>query len=289
MIRISSVERLQSQLQEYAGRDTGFVPTMGALHEGHLALVEESCRRCGLTVVSIFVNPTQFNNPDDLEKYPRDLEGDMKLLERVMREDDILFTPTYDDLYSRETPADIKLGELEKVMEGRFRPGHFMGVVRVVKLLFEAVKPGKAFFGQKDFQQLTIIREMTRQLNLPVEIVSCPIVREANGLAMSSRNRRLTPQLREKASVIYSTLKQFSIISNMDDLATLEARISSVIDATPGFKTEYFDLVDDRSLQSVKVETALNPELKYYGCIAVFAGEVRLIYNIELSFQIIKG
>ncbi|MEE4115096.1 MAG: pantoate--beta-alanine ligase [Marinilabiliaceae bacterium] len=267
----------------------GFVPTMGALHQGHLSLVEKSISECDRTVISIFVNPTQFNDRRDLERYPRNLEQDLSLLEPLLDPDDIVFTPEYSDLYRDEKSFELDLEGLDKVMEGKYRSGHFEGVVRVVKLLFEAVRPGKAYFGQKDFQQLTIIRTMVRKLGMAIDIVSCPVLREPNGLAMSSRNERLAPDQRSAASVIYRTLKENSRLHSPSQLSMAEKIISDTINSTPGFTVEYFDVVDNVNLRKVSPGSLLSPDRQYFGCIAVYAGEIRLIDNVEFSFQLLKG
>ena len=184
----------------------GFVPTMGALHQGHLSLVEKSLLNNDLTIVSIFVNPTQFNNPEDLKKYPRNLESDIDKLQTV-GEDIIVYAPTVDDIYEGNTVSkSFNFDGLENQMEGKFRPGHFEGVGTIVKRLFEIVKPTHAYFGEKDFQQLQIIKKLVEKENFPITIVGCPILREVNGLAMSSRNERLSPNERNAAAIIYHTL-----------------------------------------------------------------------------------
>jgi pantoate--beta-alanine ligase len=286
---LDSIYSLREHLDKEAGGLLGFVPTMGALHEGHLSLVRESCRKSALTVVSIFVNPTQFNKPEDLKKYPRNIQHDMTLLEDILSDRDILFIPSYDDLYSREKEFSLDLDGLDRVMEGRHRPGHFEGVVRVVKLLFEVVQPDLAFFGQKDFQQLTIIKKMVDKLKMNITIIACPILRESHGLAMSSRNERLDPGIREKAKIIYSTLKRHSNINSLSEILSLEQRIISEINESGNFQTEYFEIVDNVSLAKLTPGSELSHKRKYYGCIAVFADKIRLIDNIEFSFEFIKG
>lgn len=269
-----------------SGKSVGFVPTMGALHQGHISLVKASRERCDITVVSIFVNPVQFNNAADLEKYPRTPEKDIDLLMTVMGEDDILFMPDENEIYNNEVVPSVNLRGLDTVMEGRFRPGHFEGVVRVVKILFDIVQPDMAFFGQKDFQQVAVVKEMARQIHPGVLIERCPILREADGLAMSSRNIRLTEETRMRASVIYNTLKEFSVLKPGDTIESVTRSVISRIDSTPGFKTEYFEIVDDVELKSlVSIEDA-NPARSYFGCIALFAGEVRLIDNMQFSFPV---
>ncbi len=285
---LETVNDLQLHLKQESIGTLGFVPTMGALHEGHLSLIRRSCQENDTCVVSIFVNPTQFNDPADLEKYPRDIGKDIALLEDIMQEKDILFIPGYEDLYSREKEFDLDLEGIDRVMEGKHRPGHFQGVVRVVKLLFEAVRPNKAYFGQKDFQQLTIIKKMVEKLRLNIDIIECHILREPNGLAMSSRNERLPADIREKAKIIHSTLSLYNNISQQAEIPLTEKKIISEINKTGNFKTEYFEIVDNVSLKRVSASSSLDPKLRYFGCIAVFAGEIRLIDNIEFCFQFLK-
>lgn len=286
---IRSVELLKEHLNNANPVLLGFVPTMGALHMGHISLVEKSRSECDITIVSIFVNPTQFNNKEDLIKYPRNLESDLLLLNDCLSDKDIVFTPEFEDLYSRESNFDIDLGGLESVMEGLHRPGHFEGVIRVVKLLFEAVNPHKAYFGQKDFQQLTIVRRMVKQLGMSIEIVSCPILRESNGLAMSSRNERLSKDIRSKASIIYSSLNRYSVVDRALNIKDIEASVTNSINSVEGFSIEYFEIVDELSLRKLESLAEISPQLKYYGCIAVFADGIRLIDNVMFSFQILKG
>lgn len=285
---LETVSDLQLNLKKENTGTLGFVPTMGALHQGHLSLIRRSCQENDTCVVSIFVNPTQFNDPTDLEKYPRDIGKDIALLEGIMQEEDILFIPGYEDLYSREKEFDLDLEGIDRVMEGKHRPGHFQGVVRVVKLLFEVVGPDKAYFGQKDFQQLTIIKKMVEKLRLNIDIVDCQILREPNGLAMSSRNERLPANIREEAKIIHSTLSLYKNISKQAEIPLIEKKIISEINKTGNFKTEYFEIVDNVSLKRVTASSNLDPQLRYFACIAVFAGEVRLIDNIEFCFQFLK-
>jgi pantoate--beta-alanine ligase len=253
----------------------GFVPTMGALHQGHLSLVESASKHCDEVVVSIFVNPNQFNDPGDLERYPRDLEKDMGLLENTACE--LLFAPAVEEVYPESDQRVFDFGELDKVMEGEHRPGHFNGVAQVVSRLFEMVKPDKAFFGQKDFQQLAIVREMERQLNLGIEIVACPIVRESDGLAMSSRNTLLTKKHRKSAPLIAKTLKESCNFVPFKDIAEVKEYVISNINGDENLEVEYFDIVDGNTLKTVD-SWADSPYI--VGCIAVFAGKIRLIDNI---------
>ncbi len=253
----------------------GFVPTMGALHEGHLSLVEEARKQSDCVVVSIFVNPTQFNNPDDLKTYPRDMEKDVKMLEKLSVE--LIFAPTVKEMYPEEDKRQFDFGMLDKVMEGRFRPGHFNGVAQVVSKLFDFVKPDKAFFGEKDFQQLAIIRRLVKDLEMPVEVVGCPIVREPDGLAMSSRNLLLTPEMRKNAPVIAKTLFESVNFATGKTVKETVDMVVSTINDSGKLEVEYFEIVDGNTLQEVD-----NWDDSDYivGCIAVFAGKVRLIDNV---------
>ena len=205
---VSTRKDLRNKIDRWKneGKVIGFVPTMGALHKGHLSLVKEARKQSDVVVVSIFVNPTQFNNPDDLKTYPRDLDKDVKMLEELDVE--LIFAPTVKEMYPEEDTRQFDFGNLDKVMEGKYRPGHFNGVAQVVSKLFDQVTPDKAFFGEKDFQQLAIIRRLVKDLKMPVDVVGCPIVREPDGLAMSSRNMLLTPEMRKNAPVIAETLSE---------------------------------------------------------------------------------
>ncbi|NPA37765.1 MAG: pantoate--beta-alanine ligase [Chlorobi bacterium] len=258
-----------------AGLTVGFVPTMGALHDGHLSLVEEARKDSDFVVVSIFVNPTQFNNPEDLETYPRDLDKDIKLLEKYSVE--VVFAPSVEEMYPEEDTRHFDFGQLDKVMEGKYRPGHFNGVAQVVSKLFDYVKPDKAFFGEKDFQQLAIIRRLVKDLGMGVEVVGCPIVREPDGLAMSSRNQLLTPEMRKNAPVIAKTLFDSLNFAAGKTVKQTRDAVVNRINETNMLKVEYFDIVDGDTLQTVE-----NWDDSDYivGCIAVFAGKVRLIDNV---------
>jgi pantoate--beta-alanine ligase len=258
------------------GNTIGFVPTMGALHEGHLTLVRQCALENDICVVSIFVNPTQFNNKEDLEKYPRTLVADAELL--VETGCKFIFAPTENEIYPEPDVRIFDFAELDKVMEGRFRPGHFNGVAQVVSKLFDIVKPDRAYFGEKDFQQLAIIRELVRQYHIPVEIIGCPIVREADGLAMSSRNMRLSVQEREKAVLISDTLLKSRTFVGQKKIADLKKWVIDRINDEPLLEVEYFDIVDASSLQSVRDWTDSSGII---GCIAVYCGDVRLIDNIR--------
>lgn len=263
--------------QKAAGKAVGFVPTMGALHEGHLSLMRKAKAENDLLAVSIFVNPVQFNNPDDLKKYPRDVEGDKKLLEKVGC--DVLFLPAEEEMYPEPVTKTYDFGALATVMEGVFRPGHFNGVAIVVHKLFDIVQPDSAYFGEKDFQQLAIIKKLVEMEHLPVKIVPCPIVREEDGLALSSRNVRLTPAQRKNAPFIYQMLQEAK--RRRKDLCAMPLRqmIINHFDANENFRLEYFEIVDDRNLQPIE---NWNDSVGTVACIAVWMGEVRLIDNIRI-------
>lgn len=275
---IHTVSGLEEALQQVRrqGESIGFVPTMGALHEGHATLVRQSVAENDFTVVSLFVNPTQFNNPEDLRLYPRTPERDHRLLERLGA--NLLFTPSVEEIYPEPDRRVFDFGLLDKVMEGRFRPGHFNGVAQVVSKLFRFVQPDKAYFGEKDFQQLVIVREMVRQLQLPVEIVGVPIVREPSGLAMSSRNARLSAQERENAAQIYRVLHDSLALKEACAPVKLAEWVAGEINKVPGLRVEYYEIVDGYSLQPVSSWEELGRPV---GCIAVFCGAVRLIDHIS--------
>lgn len=256
--------------------DVGFVPTMGALHSGHISLVEQARSSCKVVVVSIFVNPTQFNDKSDLKHYPRTPESDIKLLEAAGV--DILYMPTsIEEVYPTSDRAQFNFGAIEEVMEGATRPGHFNGVAQVVSRLFDIVKPAKAFFGAKDFQQVAIVKAMVSQMDYPVEIVECPIVRGEDGLALSSRNELLSPEHRNVAPTIYSALSkgvEYSLHHSPSEVkqSVVESINSELLEVI------YFDIVDSESMQSV---ASWSDSSSIQGCIAVRAGAVRLIDNIK--------
>ena len=257
----------------------GFVPTMGALHEGHLRLIRRSVSENGFTACSIFVNPIQFNNPEDLAKYPRTLEKDKEMVEGAGC--DLLFAPSVGEMYPGGEKPEVKVdfGMLDKVMEGKFRPGHFQGVAVVVKRLFEIIEPGKAYFGKKDFQQLAIISQMVHSLKLPVEIVPCETVREPDGLAMSSRNTRLTPAERAIAPHIYEVLQLVKEKRGGMSVRELELWATKKINEKPELRVEYFEICNRKTL--LPLHDWNEPE-GAVACTAVFLDEVRLIDNIEL-------
>ena len=263
----------------------GFVPTMGALHQGHLSLVNEAKKLCRHVAVSIFVNPTQFNDPADLNNYPRTPDEDIALLSTILGDNDFVFLPSVKEIYPVEDKRIFHFGNIEKVMEGPNRPGHFNGVAQVVSTLFEIVNPDYAFFGQKDFQQVAVIKELVKQLYSPVKIISCPIIRESDGLAMSSRNRRLLPEHRKRAGDIYKALLHAAEMAASGDITAIKKYVTEKINAIPGFKVEYFEIVESLTLTPVNNIKDIRPDCQYFGCIALYAGKIRLIDNIELRLQ----
>ena len=248
---------------------------MGALHAGHLSLVRRALSECDRCIVSVFVNPTQFNDPRDLETYPRTLEADSTLLASVGAS--ALFAPEVSTIYPKEDTRTFDVGAVAEVMEGRYRPGHFNGVMQVVSRLFDIVRPDCAYFGEKDFQQIAVIRAMVRLIGSPVEIIACPIVREADGLALSSRNVRLSAEERREAPQIYRILSESrSWAKEMSPQQVIE-RVTEQINAVPHLRVEYFEIVDTDSLQPI---ASWSDSPAPHGCITVFCGEVRLIDNI---------
>lgn len=266
-------------LRRKQGLKVGFVPTMGALHEGHLDLVRRSLRENGVTACSIFVNPTQFNNPDDLANYPRTLAHDVRLLEETGCS--VLFTPAVAEMYPEEEgpPVEVEFGLLDKVMEGRFRPGHFRGVVTVVKKFFDITEPDRAYFGKKDYQQLAVIRHMVSRLGLPVEIVPCETVREPDGLAMSSRNMRLTIAERQSAPVICRVLRKVKEKVGKVPVSELKEWAVKKMEETPGLRVEYFEIGDRDTLLPIDRWAHKDRAVAF---VAAFLGDVRLIDNLEL-------
>ncbi len=263
-----------------AGKSVGFVPTMGALHLGHLSLVKQATAHCDVVVVSIFINPTQFDNPEDLRNYPRTLDNDIALLESLKLKL-LVFAPNASELYGNKVEAEKFIFDgLENEMEGKFREGHFNGVGTVVKKLFEIVQPDMAFFGEKDYQQLQIIKKLAQKHSLPVEVIGCPIDREITGLARSSRNERLTPEVRNEASFIFDTLKKVKEKFGTDSAKNINNWVREQFEAHPVLKLEYFEIADIVSLKSAEEK---KDGVSYRAFIAAFAGNVRLIDNIALN------
>ncbi len=280
---LSTVSELKKEIRKTALSPVGFVPTMGALHDGHLSLVAAASASCPLVVVSIYVNPTQFNDKNDLISYPRTPDTDLKLLQSVLRETDIVFTPDDKEIYPEKDDRIFHFGNLNRVMEALHRPGHFNGVAQVVSKLFEIVEPDTAFFGMKDFQQLAVIKELVRQTGNKVKITGCPIIRESDGLAMSSRNQLLEHEIRKNAPVIFRTITAASDMIKSHDIAELKAFVTNSINSVPGFKVEYYEIVDDTELIPVNFKSELKSGTKYFGCIAVKAGYIRVIDNVEIG------
>jgi len=279
----STVKEVREHYRICVLRHPGFVPTMGALHEGHLSLVETAVKNCRMVAVSIFVNPTQFNDPEDLRRYPRTLDADLQMLSPLLRENDFVFAPHTEEIYPEPDSRMFDFGELERVMEGVHRPGHFNGVAQVISRLFDILRPSVAFFGQKDFQQLTIIRELARRDYPDTEIVSCPIIRENNGLAMSSRNKLLLPLNRERAGEIYRTLIAATAMITDFEPDDIREFVIDRINMIPDFRLEYFEIVEEGTLAPLLSREQMSPEKHYYACIALYAGDVRLIDNIEVG------
>lgn len=264
------------------GLVVGLVPTMGALHEGHLSLVKNALEQSDQVIVSIFVNPTQFDNPDDLDKYPRNLEKDLELL-KSSGADIWVFSPDPHEMYGEAISSEhFEFGGLEKVMEGKFRTGHFDGVGTIVKRLFEVVQPDKAFFGEKDYQQLQIIKKLVEITKLPVEIVPCPILREDSGLARSSRNERLSGQTRENAAFIYETLQNARDLFGTKSAKYISDWVEEEFQKNPALKLEYFEIANADTLQKIK-EKEKEKGNNYRAFIAVYADDIRLIDNIALN------
>ena len=275
---IQTIQELRTELDALRkeGKTIGLVPTMGALHAGHASLVKRAVAENDVVVVSDFVNPTQFNDKNDLLKYPRTLDADCKLLEECGAS--FVFAPSVEEIYPEPDTRQFSYAPLDTVMEGKFRPGHFNGVCLIVSKLFLIVEPTRAYFGEKDFQQLAIIREMVRKYPFNLEIVGCPIVREADGLALSSRNARLSDEQRIQALQISKTLFASVEYAQTHTLAETKAFVESAISTAEGLRLEYFEIVDGNSLQTV---CDWKDGSYIVGCITVFCGEVRLIDNIK--------
>lgn len=282
MLLFNNKVQLTKHLQSISVSNSsiGFVPTMGALHLGHLSLLEKSIQNNNHTVISIFVNPTQFNNPEDLEKYPRTLESDIQKIKSIS-DAILIYAPTVEDIYEGNTASQsFDFEGLEHQMEGKFRAGHFDGVGTVVKRLFEIVNPTNAYFGEKDFQQLQIIKKLVEKENIPVNVIECPIYREANGLAMSSRNERLTAIEREKAAVIYKILTQAKKLFLTETCASVKDFVTEEFNKHPEIELEYFEIAEEETLISCDSKE-LNKN--YRAFIAVFVNKIRLIDTISLK------
>lgn len=275
---IDNIKELKAYLidEKRDNKRIGLVPTMGALHKGHLSLVRRCLEDNDVCVVSVFVNPTQFNDKHDLETYPRTLEADCALLEAEGC--DYVFAPSEKEMYPEPDTRVFDLGTVAQVMEGMRRPGHFNGVAQVVSKLFYIVEPDNAYFGEKDFQQIAVIRAMVAQLRIPVRIIACPIVREEDGLALSSRNTRLTPEQRQKAPLIARTLKESTTFVPEKSVQEVIDYVIRTINSDPVMRVEYYEIVDGHTLESIKNWSDTDYVV---GCITVYCGEVRLIDNIK--------
>ena len=276
---VNSVQDLRRELSQVDAAQVGFVPTMGALHSGHISLVERARRECGVVVVSVFVNPTQFNDPNDLKNYPRTPEADAEMLRAAGV--DVVFMPSVEEMYPTPDTRVFDFGNIDKVMEGATRPGHFNGVAQVVSRLFDMVRPAKAYFGEKDFQQIAVIRAMVAQLALTVEIIPCPIVRDEDGLALSSRNTLLTPEYRAAAPDICAALRKGAAAVGEKSPAEVEAIIAEAIECGGLLRVIYVQVVDGISLERVDSWSVAEGGC-IQCCVAVQAGEVRLIDNMRM-------
>lgn len=277
-----SQNKLSNHLEPFYNTKStiGFVPTMGALHKGHLSLLKTALQNNKVVVISIFVNPTQFNNLEDLKKYPRTLDEDIKKIKTISREI-IIYAPTVEDIYKGKTVSQhFNFDGLENQMEGKFRTGHFDGVGTIVKQLFEIVKPTNAYFGEKDFQQLQIVKKLVSKYNIPVNIVGCPIFREKNGLAMSSRNERLSPTERKEASLIFKTISKAKTLFKNKSAKDVTNWVTSEFSKHPTFKLEYFEIADEEKLLPC---IRKNKSKNYRAFIAVFVNNIRLIDTISLK------
>ncbi len=279
MFLIETKKELQNKLNDLRNLGTvGLVPTMGALHAGHISLVERAVKENKSAVVTIFVNPTQFNDLKDLDRYPRTLSNDLKVLKKTGCK--LVFAPSVKEIYPEPDNRKFNFGALETIMEGKYRPGHFNGVAQVVSRLFEMIKPDKAYFGLKDFQQLAVIKSLVQQLQLPVEIVPCRIIREKNGLAMSSRNEMLSAEERKNAALISETLFKAKELSEQKSVQELAEWIRLTINKNRYLTVEYVEIVDDENLQPIENWNEKNTKVV---CVAVYCGKVRLIDNIVLN------
>jgi len=278
MILIGTVAKLKEILlrMKSSGKTIGLVPTMGALHEGHISLIKKAKSENNIVVVSIFVNPLQFDRQDDLERYPRDLEKDLLLVENIT---DIVFAPSVNEIFPTEPEEKYCFGELETIMEGASRPGHFNGVATIVNRLFDFVEPNRAYFGEKDFQQLAIIRKLIEQTKRDITIVSCPVVRETNGLAMSSRNQLLSFAKRNIAAKVYNAINKSKQLGVASTKKITDFVLSEIGKIEP-VKLDYFTIIDDASLQPIESFDNVKGAV---ACVAYFVGDVRLIDMIRFK------
>jgi pantoate--beta-alanine ligase len=260
-----------------AGKKVGFVPTMGALHNGHISLVQTAKKNCDYIVVSIFVNPTQFNDKKDYDKYPRNIETDLKFLSK--EKIDLVFNPDEKEMYPKPDKRKFSFGKLDQILEGKHRPGHFNGVAQVVSKLFDMVNPDQAFFGQKDYQQVLVIKDLVKQLKLNVEIIPCPIIRDEEGLALSSRNQLLTEEEYDEATFIPIWMNEVKKLALRYKISQIEARVETLISQHPKMKLDYFEICDAENLNPIH---EFDQAEKTIALIALFVGKVRLIDNIML-------
>jgi pantoate--beta-alanine ligase len=276
MLVLHKIKEIQEIIasEKQKGRTIGFVPTMGALHRGHISLIQISKQQTDITVCSIFVNPTQFNNASDLTHYPRTPEADIRLLEEAGC--DILYMPDVNDVYPENDERKFDFGYLDTVLEGAHRKGHFNGVGQVVSILLEGVNPNKAFFGSKDYQQVMVVKELVKQMHLSVDIVPCPILREADGLAMSSRNTRLSAEQRKTAALVPKLMTEAREIALQNDLAAAKAFVTDRISEQPTMKLDYYEICDAESLKAI---AHISEARQAVSLIAVFVGNIRLIDN----------
>lgn len=277
---VNNIKELKGYLaqERQKNKKIGLVPTMGALHKGHLSLVKRCVKDNDVCVVSVFVNPTQFNNKTDLATYPRTLDKDCALLESAGC--NYVFAPSEQEMYPEPDTRKFDFGTVSSVMEGAHRPGHFNGVAQVVSKLFYIVEPDNAYFGEKDFQQIAVIRAMVKQLDIPVKINACPIIREADGLALSSRNVRLTPEQRQKAPLIARTLKESTTFAPEKSVQEVKEYVVNTINADPVMQVEYFEIVDGNTMEAINNWSDTTYPV---GCITVYCGDVRLIDNIKYN------
>lgn len=277
---VNNIKELKGYLaqERQNNKKIGLVPTMGALHNGHLSLVKCCGKDNDVCVVSVFVNPTQFNNKTDLATYPRTLDKDCALLESAGC--NYVFAPSEQEMYPEPDIREFDFGTVSSVMEGAYRPGHFNGVAQVVSKLFYIVEPDNAYFGEKDFQQVAVIKAMVKQLNIPVLINACPIVREVDGLALSSRNVRLTPEQRQKAPLIARTLKESTTFVPEKSVREVKEYVINTINADPVMRVEYYEIVDEDTMEAI---SSWSDTTCAVGCITVYCGDVRLIDNIKYN------
>jgi pantoate--beta-alanine ligase len=280
MLIYTKIADLSAFLKEIKSlnQSVGFVPTMGALHNGHISLIEASKKVCNITICSVFVNPTQFNDKADLERYPRMPEKDAEFLE--MANCDVLFLPSVEEIYPKTDETLFDFGFLDKTLDGKHRPGHFNGVAQVVKRLFEIVKPDKAFFGEKDYQQVMIVKALVKQIGSKTEIISCPILREPDGLAMSSRNALLSSEERAIAGLIPKLMQEAKKIAKEKGVNTAKSFVQTETKKVSSMKLDYFEICNAETLEEV---TNINSEKKAIALIALFVGKVRLIDNIMIN------